>query len=524
MVDLLRKIGKFIGIFFFYSSLCYGGITINKNNVIINNNFQIVVEGDYKSSDIIFDYPKEFFTLHNTEESTKRSMYIVNGQITKSNVHSFYYILSANKEGVYTIKVKAGNEEKSFNVTIVKDIERKNFFIKPIVNDLDLYPGLEGKIEYYIYADPQISLQGLTNKRSLPQGKGVVINWTNYIEDIKKEDVVEDGVAYHRYKVLEGNFSAYEEKSFEINPYVQEVVVKEEDNNSDNFFDFFLGSTQKKMTLQSQKISFSTKSFPKPIPNNFLKILITSNIQGNFFISSDRIGENQQVGADFIIDNTNYKGIINSDLLQKMIFEDCYDKIFFTSHQQEIIDQKTVIRWNMSAIENCSLESKAINFSYFNPTLKKYQDFTILRPEIFVDKLMNKKQVDQPMNQISHSNDFENYVYVFFKILYNLLLIMFVSVGLFFSFKFIFLRPVPRYKMLINNFLKKPNYKNFFLIMLFLSKKNSFDSLFLDFEHKDYFLELKNMLSSFKYKEEKEVVFKKNKKAFKELAKEMKLL
>lgn len=524
MVDLLRKIGSFMIMFFFGVNYCYGEIRISNDRVTVYDTTTITISGDYKDADILFDYPKEAFSLTKSGESVQNSISIINGKMIKKNFRSLNYSLISKREGTYNIAIKAGDEKKNVEISVVGNVKREDIFIEVVLNEKELYPGLEGKIEYYLYVQPGIFLEELLNKAA-PSGKDVLINWLQVKKDnYKREKVNKDGIEYFKYKVMEGYVSSYQEKSFDISPLVLEVIIGQKDKTSDSLFDLFLGVEQKKIIVQSQKVSFSTKSFPTPIPNNFLKILSEQNLESDFSVSSNSIEENQQVSANFMIKEGSYKGIINFDVLQKIIFEDCYEKILFASNKNEVINQNILTSWNMSSLSNCSLEEKNIEFFYFNPQLKEYQKLSILRPALFVKKIAATIEAVEKEVTTSSYNKFSVYFNRFINFLHKALLISFFSLGLFFSIKLIFFRKKEKYKILVANFLKESNYKNFLLIMLFLSKDKPIDTVFLDFEHKAYFLDLKNMLFSFRDNDKKKIFFKKNRKAFKELTKKMKLL
>lgn len=508
---------------FFFINYCCASILISNSSVAIYENINIVITGDYKDTDIVFDNPKDISVIKKNGESTRSSISITNGKMTKETYRSLNYSLIFQKQGIYKISIQAGNEKKFFNIEVFEKNTREDIFFEVMLNENELYPGLEGKIEYYLYAHSALSLQGLENK-FIPKGKNVAINWVNTNKkDHKKEKINKNDKEYYRYKVLEGYITSYQEGSFEVSPLVIDVVFAKQDTNLDNFFDLFLGVEQKKITIQSKEVFFSTKSFPNPIPKNFLKILSTKELSADFSINLNKVEENKQVFATFSIAN-EYKGSINAVILQKIIFEDCYNSILFTSSNQEIVNERNLISWNMSSLGNCSLEEKNIEIHFFNPELKEYQKFFILRPSLTIEKEMLESETDLKKEMVSTRNNFSMYLNRFIKILHKALLISFMCVGLYFFFKFIFFRKKEKYSILLSNFLKQPNYKNFLLIMLFLSKNQDVNNVFVHFKYKEYFVQLKDALFAFKDHNNKKFIFKKNRKAFKELEAKMKLL
>ena len=378
--------------------------TICKKQVSVGEQFQVSYELNGDGKDFKAPNFTNFEIIGGPFTSTSSSVQIINGSVTRANTQTFSYHLRAIKEGVYTIpsasitvdrkkitsepceiSVVASSSSNNYNQTAdgtSTKIGTKEVFLKATPNKRKAYQGEQILLTYNIYYTIPISQLSVSKS---PSYSGF---WTKDITEndgsLQQSSTIIDGQQYNVATIKEIVLFPQKSGNLIIDPLDLTCVaqIRQQRNRSqgyDPFEDFFndvMGSsyTNVRKDIKSQPITIEVE--PLPIankPNDF------EGAVGQFTFTS-KIDKNElKVNEAFTLTLTvSGKGNIELLELPKPVFPpdfEVYDPKISTTVKNNALGiygskkAEYIIIPRVSG--NFTLED--INFSYFNPTLKRYE-------------------------------------------------------------------------------------------------------------------------------------------------------
>ncbi|MFH1121699.1 MAG: BatD family protein [Bacteroidota bacterium] len=286
--------------------------------VSVGDQFRLVFSVNAQASGFTAPVLKDFTVLAGPSQSSSTSMQIINNQVTRTVDYSFTYILSADKEGTFTIGPASVNVDgkvyKSNQVTVkaVKgnapqprqgaqgsqgnqqpsgEISSRDLFVRASVSKSNPYQGEQIIVTYKIYTRVPVA------EYSITKAPGLSGFWTqDLIKDSKnlnqyRETV--DGAEYVVAEIKKDAMFAQKSGKLTIEPLEMDVIAQVQrklgrkptnDPFFDNFFnDSFFGNTVQniKKTISSNQITINVK----PLPNEGKPIDFTGAV-GNFSITA----------------------------------------------------------------------------------------------------------------------------------------------------------------------------------------------------------------------------------------------
>ncbi|MGM0566319.1 MAG: BatD family protein [Bacteroidota bacterium] len=256
-----------------------------------------------------------FRVLSGPSRSSRSSMQIINGKVTRSVSHEYAYTLQAAEEGQYTIKSATievdGKQHKTEPVQIVvqkgsgnagsggssgssqaspqqksPEADKEYAFLKAEVDNSNPYLGEQVLVTYKLYYRVSITDYGISQSPSYPGC------WSQDIENNGQANQYTETVNGNRYKVAEIHKEAvFPQKTGEIvtKPMEFQILARIRDDSRssrdpfDRFFDdsFFGGKTVRR-NLTSNEIKLDVK----PLPDRD-KPVSYSGAVGDFSIASE---------------------------------------------------------------------------------------------------------------------------------------------------------------------------------------------------------------------------------------------
>ncbi len=379
--------------------------TICKKQVSVGEQFQVSYELNGDGKDFKSPNFTNFEIIGGPFTSTSSSVQIINGSVSRTNTQTFSFHLRAIKEGVFTIpsasitvdRKKITSEPCEINVTAsatssgnyssntsnsTNNNSKKEVFLKATPNKKKVYQGEQILLTYNIYYTIPISQLSISKS---PSYSGF---WTKDISDndgsLQQSSTIIDGQQYNVATIKE--MVLFPQKSgnliiepLELTCLAQIRQQRQRSNYYDPFEDFFsdvMGSsyTNVKKDIKSQPITIEVEPLPASgKPDSF------NGAVGQFTFTSNIDKNELKVNEAFTLTLT-VSGKGNIELLE--LPEPILPPDF------EVYDPKTstTVKNNAMGIYGSkkaeyiiiprvsgdfSLEN--IEFSYFNPSLKRYE-------------------------------------------------------------------------------------------------------------------------------------------------------
>ena len=385
--------------------------TICKKQVAVGEQFQVSYELNGDGKDFKSPNFNNFEIIGGPFTSTSSSVQIINGSVSRTNTQTFSFHLRAIKEGSYTIppasitvdkkkitsepcdiKVVASANSSSYNTTSNNDskanVESKSIFLNATPNKKKVYQGEQILLTYNIFYN--ISISQLSVSKS-PSYSGF---WTKDITDndgsLQQSSTIVDGQQYNVATIKEIVLFPQKSGNLIIDPLdltcVAQIKQQRKRNQGyDPFEDFFgdvMGTsyTNVRKDIKSQPITIEVEPLPTTNkPSSF------NGAVGQFTFTS-KIDKNElKVNEAFTLTLTvSGKGNIELLELPKPVFPpdfEVYDPKISTSVKNNALGIYGSKKAEYIIIPRVSgdFTLEDIEFSYFNPSSKKYE---ILKSDI----------------------------------------------------------------------------------------------------------------------------------------------
>lgn len=379
--------------------------TICKKQVSVGEQFQVSYELNGDGKDFKSPNFTNFEIIGGPFTSTSSSVQIINGSVSRTNTQTFSFHLRAIKEGVFTIpsasitvdRKKITSEPCEINVTAsatssgnysnntsnsTNNNNKKEVFLKATPNKKKVYQGEQILLTYNIYYTIPISQLSVSKS---PSYSGF---WTKDISDndgsLQQSSTIIDGQPYNVATIKEMVLFPQKAGELTIEPLELSCLAqirqqRQRTNTYDPFEDFFgdvLGTsyTNVRKEIKSQPITIEVLPLPTANkPNSF------NGAVGQFTFTS-KIDKNElKVNEAFTLTLTvSGKGNIELLELPKPILPpdfEVYDPKISTTVKNNALGIYGSKKAEYIIIPRVSGDFTLddIEFSYFNPSLKKYE-------------------------------------------------------------------------------------------------------------------------------------------------------
>lgn len=379
--------------------------TICKKQVSVGEQFQVSYELNGDGKDFKSPNFTNFEIIGGPFTSTSSSVQIINGSVSRTNTQTFSFHLRAIKEGVFTIpsasitvdRKKITSEPCEINVTAsatssgnysnntsnsTNNSSKKEVFLKATPNKKKVYQGEQILLTYNIYYTIPISQLSVSKS---PSYSGF---WTKDISDndgsLQQSSTIIDGQPYNVATIKEMVLFPQKAGELTIEPLELSCLAqirqqRQRTNTYDPFEDFFgdvLGTsyTNVRKEIKSQPITIEVLPLPTANkPNSF------NGAVGQFTFTS-KIDKNElKVNEAFTLTLTvSGKGNIELLELPKPILPpdfEVYDPKINTTVKNNALGIYGSKKAEYIIIPRVSGDFTLddIEFSYFNPSLKKYE-------------------------------------------------------------------------------------------------------------------------------------------------------
>ncbi len=394
--------------------------TICKKHVSVGEQFQVSYELNADGKDFKAPNFNNFEVIGGPFKSTSSSVQIINGSVSKTNIQTYSFHLRAIKEGNFIIpqasiivdKKKitsepseiivsasqndANNSGRSVNNsnTQTKDISRE-VFLEAIPSKKKAYLGEQIMLTYKIYYNIPISQLAVSKA---PSYSGF---WTKDITDnngtLQQSSVIRDGQTYNVATIQEIVLFPQKAGQLTIDPLDINCIaqIRQQRNRSqgyDPFEDFFgdvLGTsyTNVRKDIKSQPITIEVEPLPTANKPESFKGAV-----GQFTFTS-KIDKNElKVNEAFTLTLTvSGKGNIELLELPRPVFPpdfEVYDPKITSSIKDNALGITGSKKAEYIIIPRVSgdFDLKETMFSYFNPSLNKYETLSSGEYKIRVEK------------------------------------------------------------------------------------------------------------------------------------------
>ena len=379
--------------------------TICKKQVSVGEQFQVSYELNGDGKDFKAPNFTNFEIIGGPFTSTSSSVQIINGSVSRTNTQTFSYHLRAIKEGTYTIpsasitvdKKKITSEPCEINVIASQsgssnynttssgsnaNIGAKDVFLKATPNKKKVYQGEQILLTYNIYYTIPISQLSVSKS---PSYSGF---WTKDITEndgsLQQSSTIIDGQQYNVATIKEIVLFPQKSGNLIIDPLDLTCVaqIRQQRNRPqgydpfDDFFSDIMGSsyTNVRKDIKSQPITIEVEPLPTSNKPNSFKGAV-----GQFTFTS-KIDKNElKVNEAFTLTITvSGKGNIELLELPKPVFPpdfEVYDPKISTTVKNNALGIYGSKKAEYIIIPRVSGEFtlEDIEFSYFNPSLKRYE-------------------------------------------------------------------------------------------------------------------------------------------------------
>lgn len=399
--------------------------TICKKQVSVGEQFQVSYELNGDGKDFRSPNFTNFEVIGGPFSSTSSSVQIINGSVTKTNTQTYSFHLRAIKEGNFTMpqasitvdkkritsepceinvvasqngnSTYSGSSNNGNNYSQANDNARE-VFLEAIPNKRKVYLGEQIMLTYRIYYT--IPISQLTVSKSPSYAGFWTKDVTNNKGTLQQSSVIRDGKQYNVATIQEIVLFPQKSGKLAIDPLDITCLaqVRQQKNRSqsyDPFEDFFgdvFGTTYTNVRkdIKSQPIEIEVI----PLPNNN-KPQSFKGAVGQFTFTTKIDKSELKVNEAFTFTVTvSGKGNIELLELPKPIFPpdfEVYDPKISTSIKDNALGISGSKKAEYIVIPRVSgnFKLESTEFSYFNPTLDKYESLRSDVSQIIVNKSEN---------------------------------------------------------------------------------------------------------------------------------------
>lgn len=399
--------------------------TICKKQVSVGEQFQVSYELNGDGKDFRSPNFTNFEVIGGPFSSTSSSVQIINGSVTKTNTQTYSFHLRAIKEGNFTMpqasitvdkkritsepceinvvasqngnSTYSGSSNNGNNYSQANDNARE-VFLEAIPNKRKVYLGEQIMLTYRIYYT--IPISQLTVSKSPSYAGFWTKDVTNNNGTLQQSSVIRDGKQYNVATIQEIVLFPQKSGKLAIDPLDITCLaqVRQQKNRSqsyDPFEDFFgdvFGTTYTNVRkdIKSQPIEIEVI----PLPNNN-KPQSFKGAVGQFTFTTKIDKSELKVNEAFTFTVTvSGKGNIELLELPKPIFPpdfEVYDPKISTSIKDNALGISGSKKAEYIVIPRVSgnFKLESTEFSYFNPTLDKYETLRSDVSQIIVNKSEN---------------------------------------------------------------------------------------------------------------------------------------
>ncbi len=399
--------------------------TICKKQVSVGEQFQVSYELNGDGKDFRSPNFTNFEVIGGPFSSTSSSVQIINGSVTKTNTQTYSFHLRAIKEGNFTMpqasitvdkkritsepceinvvasqngnSTYSGSSNNGNNYSQANDNARE-VFLEAIPNKRKVYLGEQIMLTYRIYYT--IPISQLTVSKSPSYAGFWTKDVTNNNGTLQQSSVIRDGKQYNVATIQEIVLFPQKSGKLAIDPLDITCLaqVRQQKNRSqsyDPFEDFFgdvFGTTYTNVRkdIKSQPIEIEVI----PLPNNN-KPQSFKGAVGQFTFTTKIDKSELKVNEAFTFTVTvSGKGNIELLELPKPIFPpdfEVYDPKISTSIKDNALGISGSKKAEYIVIPRVSgnFKLESTEFSYFNPTLDKYESLRSDVSQIIVNKSEN---------------------------------------------------------------------------------------------------------------------------------------
>ena len=382
--------------------------TICKKQVSVGEQFQVSYELNGDGKDFKTPNFTNFEIIGGPFTSTSSSVQIINGSVSRTNTQTFSFHLRAIKEGVFTIpsasitvdKKKITSEPCEINVVASasgsstyngatsntnnskNNVTAKEVFLKATPNKKKVYQGEQILLTYNIYYTIPISQLSVSKS---PSYSGF---WTKDITEndgsLQQSSTIIDGQQYNVATIKEIVLFPQKSGNLIIDPLDLTCVaqIRQQRNRThgydpfDDFFGDIMGTsyTNVRKDIKSQPITIEVEPLPTANkPESF------QGAVGQFTFTSKIDKSELKVNEAFTLTLTvSGKGNIELLELPKPVFPpdfEVYDPKISTTVKNNALGIYGSKKAEYIIIPRVSgdFTLEDIEFSYFNPSLKKYE-------------------------------------------------------------------------------------------------------------------------------------------------------
>lgn len=373
-------------------------------HIIAGQPFRVSFTANANAKSIQFTPPEGLEQLYGPSKGSSTSMRIVNGKRTTSSTTSFTYTFLAESEGTYVIpeatiivgnthyrttprriKVFSTNTQTEAPVSAGQGISNKDLYIVAIPSKTKVYEQEAVQITYKLYS--RLENTQFTNF-SFPDFEGFVqyVQHDGSNTQFEAEEV--SGKLYYTAEFYSVVLYPQQSGKLTIKPAEFEMVVNMPISNPqrsffDSFFDNFEQVTKR---LKTQPITIDVRPLPTPQPDGF------SGAVGQYSLQAEVPNKVLKTNESFTYKLT-LQGYGNIKLAQIPVpeipegFETFDPKEEEDTGVSEGDTRGTKIKEYYAVPRHTGdFTIPAVSFSYFDPSVEKYQKVSLPEVRVHVDR------------------------------------------------------------------------------------------------------------------------------------------
>lgn len=394
--------------------------TICKRQVYVGEQFQVSYELNGNGKDFKTPNFTNFEVIGGPFSSTSSSVQIINGSVTKSNTETYSFHLRAIKEGNYTIPQATITVDRKkitsepCEITVVKSpngsssysgngsssgsqsgASNRDVFLEAIPNKKKAYLGEQIMLTYRIFYTIPISQLSVSKA---PSYSGF---WTKDITDnngtLQQSSIIRDGVQYNVATIQEIVLFPQKTGTLTIDPLDITCLaqIRQQRNRSqgydpfDDFFGDILGTSYSNVRKDIKSQPISIEVMPLPTANK------PSSFRGAVgqYTFTSKVDKNELKANEAFTFTITVSGKGNIELLElpKPVFPpdfEVYDPKITSSVKNNATGISGSKKAEYIVIPRVAgkFELNGTEFSYFNPSSKRYETLKSETYQIEVEK------------------------------------------------------------------------------------------------------------------------------------------
>ena len=372
---------------------------------IVGQPFRVQYQVNESGSDPQWPSFDGFEVISGPQTSTSSSTQIINGKMTRSKSTIYTFILSATKEGQYTISaatITAGKQKCHSNALNIKvlpedksgdaksstqgqNISADNVFIKAITSRTNVYEQEAIVVTYKLFFRVDITNIQPTE---FPDFKGFLVQEIELPTDRRPDVENYNGRNYNTYEIRKVLLFPQHAGTHTIDAMKTNVVIRLQSQRAPrSFFDSFFDTYQDvEKQLTAPKVNIEVKALPQPRPADFSGVVGSLSLSSS--ISSQEVNTDDPITIKLNISGTgNLKMLKNPGLRLPTDFETYEPKATnkFNTGSEGLSGSKTV-EYLAIPRHNGDFTIPSATFSYFDSKEKKYKQLATPAYTIKVNK------------------------------------------------------------------------------------------------------------------------------------------